>query len=251
MARQPFGQSSRGCYRYVIRLLLLALSCAATAGDIYAQSASRLDAPVPGGFKIYDPALLRPCHLGMLIDQVAQQAEVPVGIEVAHGCGFGRSVVFEDERAVVLSAQSAREAFDELMEFAPDYLWVELDGVAVFRPVKKWADRQSVFRAPVAAFEVEDTRLHDVVQTILTRATPPLLDTDWIPVPQPVRAIDTPVSMSFRGGTLLEALNSTVRSGPGLVWYLVHEAEEGEAHVGVAGRTLPAGQVAGMMRRPR
>lgn len=252
MICRNLGHPPSGCRRYGVRLLVLALSCAAVTKGVETQAASGLDSPMPDGFHIYDPTTIGPCRLGELIDQIARKAEVPVGIEVAPEChGFARSVVVDDSQAIVLSAQSARQAFDQLMEFAPEYLCLELDGVAVFRPVEAWADRQSVLRTPVAAFEVKDARLHNVVQTILKRATPPLLDTDWVHVPQPINAIDAPFSMSFTGGTLLEALNSTLRAGPGLVWHLTYAVDEGEARLGVSARTLPGGSVTGMMRLPQ
>jgi hypothetical protein len=104
----------------------------------------------------------------------------------------------------------------------PDYEWREMDGVAVVRPKEAWDDRENVLNLPADPFHLSNQQLWDILDGAVLSVRPRL---------QPVRntwrasgrPIDVPVSISFRGGTFLQALNEVVRPHPGF-WEVSYEA---------------------------
>ena len=207
-----------------ITLLVLAL-----VHGLAAQSPSRLDDPVHGDFRIDNPRFLNSCRVGTAVDQIARSAGVLVGFENTPDCpasprSRSRTAQTGDE---VLTGLTARAALDRLIELAPAYRWKEMDGVAVVRPIAAWDDPANVLNRPVAAFTVANAHPHEALHVLLQSALPSLFaphtderlsgngrrDGSTAPA-----EIDAPVSVAFRGGTLLAALNALANAHQRAMW---------------------------------
>jgi hypothetical protein len=105
------------------------------------------------------------------------------------------------------------------MTFMPEFSWKEVDGTIVVRPKTAWEDARNVLNLPTAAFEATVQPLDDVLHMLLNAVTPKVFlpHTD---VANPERPINRPVTVAFRGGTMLDALNAVIRLRPGLDWQL-------------------------------
>ena len=204
-----------------MRHMALALFVVVLGQRLGAQSPSKLDDPIKGGFFITDLGRLSPCALGAVIPQVARQGGVPAGFESTPDCWLSpRFDPFDPEvNGQALAGRSAREAFDHLMTLMPMYSWKDMDGVVVVRPKGSWDDPADVLNLPTKRFNAMNQRIDDVLHTLLARVVPvafyPHED-----VPQVGRPIDRLVSVEFPGGSMLEALNALVRAGGELEWQL-------------------------------
>jgi hypothetical protein len=85
-----------------------------------------------------------------------------------------------------------------------------MEGVAVFRPSGAWSDAKSPLATPVPAIHLSEAPLGRVMASILN-----------LPGPKGPGQI---VSIDFQGGTLLEALNSLVRSQAAM-WYVSSDGQ--------------------------
>jgi hypothetical protein len=200
-----------------MRYILVAL-CVVVAQRVDAQSLSKLDAPVEGGFVITDPSVVQPCELGALIVQVARQAGVSVGFENTPDCWFSPRLN-PVKYTQPLTSASARQAFDHLMTLMPTHSWRDMDGVAVVRPRASWDDPGNVLNLPTKPFNAMNKRINDVLHDVLHHVVPvafyPHRD-----VPRAGRPIDRLVSVEFPGGSMLDAVNALVRTGGELAWEL-------------------------------
>ncbi len=206
----------------------MALLISAAVSMLAAQGTSPLDVPVPGEFRVVDPALRRgPCSLWTAVEQVARQGHVRVGFENASDCHLGGTSLSAGDGALQLDGSTPREAFDYLMARYPAFRWHEISGVVVIRPADAWDEPAAILHRPVAPFAVNDVHVHYAVHAVLESARPTLFqphDRAKLSVsgkrlldPSATVAIDAPVSVRFGGGTLLEALNA-VTAPHGRIW---------------------------------
>lgn len=132
-----------------------------------------------------------------------------------------------------------RQAIDRILAQRPDYRWIEVEGVAVIRPVTAWTPKGSVLNAPVAAFAVVDEHPHLALHTLFQSSQPSLYQehTDLrlsangrrLDDPGYAGLIDVPVSMNFAGGNLVQALNAITREFSGM-WQAAYVARGDDRH---------------------
>lgn len=212
---------------YMRHLLPLAFVGAAIS-VLGAQDISPLDVPIPGEFRVVDPALRRgPCSLWTAVEQVARQGRVRVGFENTPDCHPGATSLSAGDGALQLDGSTPREAFDHLIVRYPTFRWHELDGVVVMRPVSAWENPAAILHRPVSPFAVDDVHVHYAMHAVLESAKPTLFQPHnraklsvsgkRLLDPSAAVAIDAPVSVRFDGGTLLEALNA-VTTPHGRIW---------------------------------
>jgi hypothetical protein len=185
-----------------------------------AQKSSTLDDPLAGDFRIINSRFLQSCNIGTAIDQIARHANVRVGVENTTDCWLSPRSLSAGDDAEVLSGMSARQAFDHVIELMPAYQWKDMDGVIVVRPKAACDNPTNVLNLPTASVNVANAHVHRVLHDILHATTPSLFypHTDLVLSSAPhrsSRSIDEPVSVAFRGGTFLDALNAVVRSYEG------------------------------------
>ena len=195
--------------------LTLLLGLALSPWEI--QGSSRLDRPHSGNFRVSNPDTVGGCGMLELFDQVAREARIAIGFENAPGCWFGpRSVVTDGGH--VLTARTAREAFDEVAGLTGTFSWREINGVVVIRPASAWEDADSFLRLRVDAFQLLNVSLDEALYRALDAATPRLR------FPRANRLssspFDVPMSVDFSGGSLLGALTTIVRAKGDAEWHV-------------------------------
>lgn len=195
------------------------------AGPVMAQP-SALDAPVQS---LQLPRQLPPCGLEAVLLRVAKETGVRIGMERTSECEGHKAFAFPQAytgldltNAEVLDGVTVKEVLGRIAALVPDYDWAIMEGVAVFRPSEAWKDTKDPLTARVPAMRFSEAPAGRIVGTILN-----------LPGSQGPRQI---MSIDFPGGTVLEALNSLVRSQPAM-WYASTDGQR--LHVGVM--TVPTG----------
>jgi hypothetical protein len=159
------------------------------------------------------------CAIGTAVDQIARQTNVLVGIEHTRDCEtFGWTAVRPDDE--VLTGLSVRQALDHVIARVPSYRWAVVDDVVVVRPAAAWDDATSPLNLPTARFSATQAHLHDVLHTLIAAVTPQLSKAHTDVTGNPPWPIDRPVSVTFSGGTLLDALNTVIRAHGHAEWRL-------------------------------
>jgi hypothetical protein len=178
-------------------------------------SSSPLDQPVHN-FQM--PRQLPPCGLEAVLQRLARETGVRVGIERTLECDGRKTLAFPTvykpldlTNAEVLDGVLLKEVLARLAALVPDYDWAIMEGVAVFRPSDAWKDAKSPLTARVPAIHFSEVPLSRVLAAILN-----------LPGTDSPRQI---VSIDFPGGTVLEAFNALVRSQPAM-WHAIPDGEK-------------------------
>jgi hypothetical protein len=192
-------------------------------GGLLAQQRTALDTPVSGEFRVSDRRAETRCYLATAVEQIARKANTPVGLEndrcndqPYESVGMYRLEAVGD--AWDFSGTTPRQALEELLKLDPVYLGKERNGILVIRPKHAWSDPANILNRPLQPFAVRDVLLGDVVRLALKSAVPSLYDEvhssrryHWRPMQlgsgSATDAINRPISLTFTGGTLLDALN--------------------------------------------
>jgi hypothetical protein len=180
------------------------------------QGSSRLDRPYSGNFRVSNSDT-GGCGMLELFDQVAREARIAIGFENAPGCWFGPRSVLKDG-GHVLTARTAREAFDEVARLSRTFSWREIDGVVVIRPTSAWEDADSFLRLRVDAFQLLNVSLDEALYRALDAATPRLRFTRANRLLS--SPFDVPMSVDFFGGSLLGALTTIIRAKGDAEWHV-------------------------------
>jgi hypothetical protein len=191
------------------------------------DSLSPIDKPITDDFRIANPRTLNPCSVGMVIDQIARKTRVMVGFENEPGCPPSPKATTRqlrhresgDDGEEILTGMTARQAFDHVTDILKMFTWQDMHGIVVVRPKAAWEDRTNPLNVPAAPLTVANQKVSDILDTILRGARPPM----FVPhhrVPGSERSTDGPVSVTFPGGTVLDALNTVVRARHNSEWQL-------------------------------
>jgi hypothetical protein len=190
------------------------------ASQAMLHAGSKLDQPHPTPFRVSDSPSRNDCWMLELFDQVARQANVPIGFENRHGCWFAPRSIVHDTDARTLRAQTARQAFDEVAAISGMFVWQEIDGVAVIRPADAWPDPNNILNLPTDSIHLvnvtaDDALYHALDATLLVHYRRPK-------VVQTYRLLDLRMTIDFAGGTLLRALNTIVRAKGDAEWRIAY-----------------------------
>jgi hypothetical protein len=210
--------------RYLL-LVLAALGIAATPAG--AQNPVPLDTLVHN-FQL--PRQLPECGLEAVLMRVAKETGVRIGFERTSDCHGHRAFGFPEilkplslVNAEVLDGVQVKDVLSRIAALVPDYDWAIMEDVAVFRPSAAWKDTADALGARVPRMHFVDAPAIHVVGAMLSRQLPG-------------DAGKGILSIDFPGGTLLDALNSLVRSQPAM-WYASTDGQE--LHVSVM--NVPSG----------
>ena len=209
-----------------MRFMLIGLLVIAFFEASRAQSRPTLDDSI-GTFRV--PNSMPPCGLRTAVSRLARQAKILVGFERTPDCMSSFPRLDVGENATNLAGMTARQALDHLMALAPTYRWKEIDGVAVVRPATAWNDPADALNLPTAPFTVENQALGEALRIMLHT----MLDR---PIQSPLgpdsdKLIGRPVSVTFPGGTMLDALGALVRAHQEAGWdvgLLIHTRASGD-----------------------
>jgi len=199
-----------------MRSMVVGLLVVALAQPVGGQKTSKLDDRIDGELRV-DAWFLSPCKMGLAIDQIARGADVLVGFQNTRDCWLNPRSPAGPNTGAVLMGVSAREAFDKLVELMPDYRWKEIDGVVVVRPNAAWDDPRDPLNFVTGPFDVKNVHVNDVLEVMLHAVVEPLV-APHLTVVNPNRPIDNLVSVTFPGGTMLDALNAVIRARGRAEW---------------------------------
>ncbi len=159
-------------------------------------------------------ALERPCAVGAEIRGIAVKIHVPVGVELSTDCTTQSPGAHQSASS---AAMPAREAIDKFLADSV-YWWRDLDGVLVVRPRDAWTDGDHFLNRTTSSFQVSQGRLGSAFNAIASAinhvyAAP----AEWLLNATPYLA---PIQAAFDGGSVIQALNTIVRSRADLGWTL-------------------------------
>ena len=204
-----------------MRQLILVVCAGVTLSGQAVRPPSELDMPMTGTVLVEDLSGRNPCHLWTALEQLVRQARVRIGFEHTLDCRPAPWALKPYGGSLDLSGLTPRQAIDRVLAQRPDDRWVEVDDVAVVRPVTAWAPEGSVLNAPVSPFAVADEHPHHVLHTLFRSSQPSLFQehTDVLLSSnvrrhldqQSTSSIDTPMSLRFAGGNVAQALNAITR----------------------------------------
>jgi hypothetical protein len=203
------GAANRRVRRNLITCGFLAAACVSVGGQ------SRLpDVRVP---RIYLPKQLPPCTVPQFIKRIEATIDRPLSFEVRpedYGCWSQLPV--RPSPLLGSDLSSVGDVLDHLLTSDQRYEWRDMDGVIVVRPTNAWRNPDHFLHRPVAAFTVADGHLAGALATISATLQPWAFgNPDFLLVATPLLP---PIHTSFRGGTVLDGLNSIVASRNDLGW---------------------------------
>ena len=217
----------------------------AGAGIRAQDQPSPLDAPTT----LRLPTSLPKCGVNSVILALARASHIATGFEEDRedmpGCAgwFARVDVIHTDSAD--SSITVRQVLDQLVALAPRYRWVDMDGVAVIRPIAAWTDSADVLNGRVAPLHLAVATVSDTLD-ILFRKRP---DDSPPPGLNHLNFNKPPFAMTFDGGTMVEAFNALVRSSGNAGWMtrVLHASGvDGTPALQVAVRTLKVGDRTGV-----
>jgi hypothetical protein len=167
-------------------------------------------------------------RLRFLLTLIARSARVPIGFEEVAGV----PLPFDgDLTKIPLSARTdligltVGEALNALVSADPRYRWSEQDGVILIRPVEAWEDPQHFLYQGFAGFRLVDSTASDVARAIYTRFGVPINfgEGGVLGEPRgPDAGLEKRMTFDVPSGSMLDALNSVVRTHGGLGWIVYY-----------------------------
>jgi hypothetical protein len=159
-----------------------------------------------------------------LLALIARSARVAIGFEEV----AGGSMPFDGNLAKIPSSDrtdiiglTVGEALDALVAADPRYRWHEQDGVFVIRPVEAWADPVDFLHRGFAGFRLVDGTASDAAREIYERFGVAMMFGEGGVIGNSSAAnTDVRKLMTFEvpAGSILDALNSIVRTHGGIGW---------------------------------
>ncbi len=146
---------------------------------------------------------------------IGRASHVPLGVEPSqHPLP---PPAYEDPAAppteVRFDNMTVRQAFDTLVQLDPRYQWRDLDGVAVLRPVKAWADPHHFLNRSIGTIEYDKTSPEEMMRRIAS----------WMYGRKPPQYLGSSSSgdsfpLTVKEGTILMALVATARADGDIYW---------------------------------
>ncbi len=198
-----------------MRRIVRAVAVVAALIPRLAGAQSALDTPLPVGVEVHALDIDRPCDLFRTIEAIARSTGIRVGVEQPRGCPPALRAKSPTD-GPAMHGSTARALLDE-------FAWRDADGVVYVLPVTTWNDERHLLHQRVPAFSVTNLHPHKALHALLEAAglLRPHEDARLSAVPddRPGGSVDRPVTFTFDGGTLLDAL-SALASRVGGHWEL-------------------------------
>lgn len=212
----------------VIRIAIATMLLVGTTGS---SSHSRLKAE---GF--HGRAEISDCSVLKTVVLLAQRSRVPIGIEQRPSDCWNVPPPFSTTGPT--RDVDVKQALSQLVKDAPDYEWRDMGGVMVIRPAESWDNPEHFLTRPVKSFAASgwgaglQPALAALSDPVRPRYFRPSIDTASIATgvrPDPRRLMfspprpdptQSPLTMSFGGGDLLDALNAMIRGRDSVGWMI-------------------------------
>jgi len=193
--------------------------------------------------QVVSPSALNRCEFATSLDQLARRVNVLIGFQQTSDCWLNGRQRGPGRDAKRLTGLTLRAALDAIVSEMPGFSWRMVDSVVVIRPQSAWDDPRDLLNGPMGAFTVTGGSMEDALHTLLSASVPSLRDEH----PQNhghvnhQSGVDNSVSVSFSGGSVLDALNAVVRAHGDLQWQLGYT--HGRAVLAIYPRQYPGGAV--------
>jgi len=158
------------------------------------------------------------CSIGAAADQIAHRFNALMGIEEPRGCDSPAWHGRDSPRGIV-GTMSLRTAMDELVARAPAYRWRAIGDVVVLRPRAAWDDLRNPLDQTTREFNARGVSLRGALHLLLDDPQAPQFF-EHTDLPATLREDRSHLSVSFPGGTILQALNSIIRAHGSATWRL-------------------------------
>jgi hypothetical protein len=205
-----------------VALLAIGLLLAAFSQSGQADVPSNLDQPIKGQLRVASPRFMDVCGFGTTLDQLARETHVLVGFEQSSNCWLSGRRRDAGSHPEILMNMSIRQAFDYVLAMMPGYSWRAIGSFVVVRPNAAWEDPNDLMNLPAAPFKVANVSFVSALHAMLQAVDPV-----WVhEFPEQhghassSLGIDRTISVTFEGGTMLEALNAAVRANRDAQWQL-------------------------------
>lgn len=213
--------------RIPIAMLLLGV----WAQTVLGHQVAKLDQVIVDELSVADTARLDPCEINIVIEEMVRRAGLLAGIENQKQCYPRRSWwsagAAKRNRGKLLIGMTWREAFDYVLSSTP-FRWEENDNVVIVRPHAAWTDPSDVLNLSAGSFTVSGSLAESILPRLLKSVNPSLL-VPYTRVGGFGSSIDKRLSVKFPGGTLLEALNTSIRVHGAAAWALAYPTSDRKA----------------------
>jgi hypothetical protein len=203
-----------------MRLTLILLGCSLTAAlPLLGQSAIQI--PQASLFERilsqdrYGDAVVKlpltSASIGGPTERLGMLSGVPIGVE---DCTEPMPQVNTPATEFVLTGMKLGQALDQLVQLDPRYMWQEVSGVIVLRPVKAWNDVKNPLNRSVGSLNWDNVTLSYALDEVATVVTGERYHTVVSPMD------DRQFNVRVTNATVLDLLNSIVRAHGELVWHV-------------------------------
>jgi hypothetical protein len=162
---------------------------------------------------VEEPVTVFGYELGSDVIRLAAAVGVPMGIQTIPADIHARARELEGFRGVTVTGMPLRAALAAVTATDARYEWRELDGMIVVRPASAWQDPHDPLFRIVPSIQLADVTADAVLGELLGQ----------LHGPERRRSVgfsDTrPFSVDFPQGTLLDALNTIVKSHGAMSWH--------------------------------
>jgi hypothetical protein len=210
---RPMAASLRlkGCKEVAMRQMVLGLSLIAlTSTAVGAQESSPLDAPTT----LRLPNALPSCGITTALARIARTSHVAIGFEETFECSAKwprLHFTYDDSGRTTMTV---RQVLDQVVTLDPTYRWADVNGVAVVRPVVSWTDPSDALNLRVDPFRTDRMTVGQVLAILVRRPDPNCGFCGF-----DNRVNNRALSIDFKGGTMVDALNALVQARPGIGWH--------------------------------
>jgi hypothetical protein len=190
------------------------------------QRVQTLDAPVD---EFVLPSPLPACGIRTAVAQLTRVG-VRIGFESTFEC-WGQVVKFDRVKGQMLRGLTVRQILDRVVALTPTYRWSEMHGVAVVRPVAAWDDPLDVLSFASTPFTATDASPEVALRLALRTLQPELGRVEDAHPTAGTRPLERHFSITFPGGTLLDALNAVIGATRGLGWQVMYNGRSLKEHI--------------------
>ncbi len=201
--------------RVLLGVFLVIIGLNPTVAD--GQRVQTMDAPIDE-FVLQNP--LPACGIRTAVAHLAKAAGIRIGFESTFEC-WGQVVKFERAKSQVFVGLTARQILDRVVALTPPYRWRDMNGVAVVRSSAAWDDAHNVLSLPSEPFAALDVSPNMALRLVLRTSQPGLDRVEDRPSNETL-PLERHLSVTFSGGTLLEALNAVIAATRGLGWQVMY-----------------------------
>lgn len=147
--------------------------------------------------------------------RIALMGRTPMGFE---GADAGQHTRLGEFHCVDLTGASVRDALNLLVRADPRYVWRELNGVPVVRPINAWTDATNPLNQPVANLAWDNVSAEQALSRVAGLVFRRQVPANALQQSHDGRLLSVHVEL----GSVIDVLNEVVRAHGDLMWSVTH-----------------------------